>query len=196
MDLCLFFLGIGSHLVNGSESAVAEDPATPQLGFLDDPQLGQVGFDVAGPQRLAVLVSAHNHRHLGRVLLGFGPLVPVVTEAGQEDAQERDASDDSAHDGGDVLVVAVVQRVGHGLLGAVRIATVAREDLVRCFRRTVGRAVELRRVIRRISAGSLQHPSQTALIHFQPLRPLRPLRQARSIRPLPPSQIQNADVTR
>ena len=138
---------IENYLVDSAEGAVSEDPAPAQFSLFDDPQFGQIGFNVTGTQRFAVLVAAHDHRHFGRVLLGLCALVPVVAETGQEDAQQGDAADDAAQDGGNVLVVAVVQRVGHRLLGAVRIAAVAREDLVRGLRGTVGRAVELRRVV-------------------------------------------------
>ena len=103
---------------------------------------------MTGPQRFAVFVAAHHHRHLGRVLLGFGALVPVVSKTGEEDSQQGDAADDAAQDGGDVFVIAVHQRVDDGLLGAVRVAAVAREDLVRRVGRAVGRAVELRVVVR------------------------------------------------
>ena len=42
-----------------------------------------------------------------------------------------------------MLLVAVHQRIDHGLFGTVRIASVDREDFVRRFGRAIGRAIEL-----------------------------------------------------
>ena len=136
------------YLVDGAESSVAENAAASQFGLFDDPQLGQIGFDLAGTQRLAVLVAAHDHRHLGRVLLRYGALVPVVAETGEEDAQQADAADDAAHDGRHAVVLAVDQRLQLRLARAVRVAAVVGEDAVRHLRRTAGRTVEGRLVVR------------------------------------------------
>jgi len=77
--------------------------------------------------------------------------MPVVTKAGQKDAEQCDAADDSAQDGSDVLIVAVDQVVDQRIFGAVRIASVFREDFVRSVGRTVGRAVEVRVVVVRMA---------------------------------------------
>ena len=73
--------------------------------------------------------------------------MPLVAEAGQEDAEQRDTADDAAQDGRDVLVVAVDRRAEDGIAGAVGVAAVVRKDFVRRVGRTVGRAIEVRVVV-------------------------------------------------